>query len=53
MERQDDVEKRGLEAVADIERLMKREKSRRMDECRRQVEIEEVEVALRTLIEAD
>ena len=45
--------KRELEAVVDMERLMKREKRVRTDECRRLVDIEEVEAVLRMLNEVD
>ena len=45
--------KRGLEAVVDMERLMKLGKRVRMDECRRLVDIEEVEAVLQMLSEVD
>ena len=50
---QGDVEKRELEAVVDMERLMKLGKRVRMDECRRLVDIEEVEAVLQTSSEVD
>ena len=43
---EDDVEKRGLEAVVELEYMTLKGKRGRMDEYRRQVEIEEVEAAL-------